>query len=199
MPTRYLMLQASHHSRTANQVPLHPALENNPRTIKTAETRKQTERILYIIPKFRAISADQELPPQAVQEKFKTATLDSVDYSSFIFVAIQSGMAQARNATPEFHHEFLFPADLRQDSRFYTLGRGGFSKRLAYSFSRIAITRTDSGHAAAGISSLYYPSQERTFTKTYQLWITNIAIDGGTFIFKEFWPDINNKFFHQKD
>jgi hypothetical protein len=207
---------------------------NNPGTVTGPETGKQTKRILYIIPNFRAVSADQKLPPQTVKEKFKTATLDSVDYSSFIFVAIQAGIAEARNATPEFHRgaagygryywhtyadyadenlwvEFLFPAALRQDSRYYTLDRGGFAKRLAYSFSRVAITRTDSGHetfnaseifgagAAAGISSLYYPSQERTFTKTYQLWITNVAIDGGTFIFKEFWPDINNKFFHQKD
>jgi len=107
--------------------------------------------------------------------------------------------------------EFIFPATLRQDSRYYTLGRDGIAKRLAYSFSRVAITRTDSGGetfnaseilgagAAAGISGLYYPSQERTFTKMYQLWIANVAIDGGTFIFKEFWPNINNKFFHQND
>ena len=151
----------------------------------------------------------------------------------FIFVAVQSGIAEARNANPEFRQgaagygryywhtyadyadenlwvEFLLPAALHQDSRYYTLGRGGFPKRLAYSFSRIAITRTDSGHeafnaseifgagAAAGISGVYYPSTERTFTKTYQRLITSLAIDGGTFVFKEFWPDINKKFFHQK-
>jgi hypothetical protein len=208
--------------------------KNNPGTVQAPEAGKQTKRILYIVPNFRAVSVDQQLPPQTVKEKLKTATLDSADYSSFIFVAIQAGIAEARTATPEFHQgaagygryywhtyadyadenlwvEFIFPAALHQDSRYYTLGRGGFSKRLAYSFSRIAITRTDSGHetfnaseifgagAAAGISSLYYPSQERTFTKTYQLWVTNVAIDGGAFIFKEFWPDINNKFFHQKD
>jgi hypothetical protein len=143
------------------------------------------------------------LPPQTVKEKFETETLDSVDYSSFIFVAVQSGIAEARNANPEFRQacadyadenlwvEFILPAALHQDSRYYTLGRGGISKRLAYSFSRIAITRTDSYHeafnaseifgagAAAGISSLYYPSPERTFTKTYQRWITSVAIDGG--------------------
>jgi hypothetical protein len=107
--------------------------------------------------------------------------------------------------------EFILPTALHQDSRYCTLGRGGFPKRLAYSFSRIAITRTDSGHetfkaseifgagAAAGISGLYYPSQERTFTKAYQLWMTNILIDAGSSIFKEFWPDINNRFFRQKD
>ena len=53
--------------------------------------------------------------------------------------------------------------------------------------------------AAAGISGLYYPSGERGFTKTYQRWITNVSIDTATFVFKEFWPNINDKFFHQKD
>jgi hypothetical protein len=200
----------------------------------TAPEGQQTKRILYIVPNFRAVSSDQKLPPQSVKEKFKTATLDSFDYSSFIFVGIQAGIAQAGKSYPEFRQgaagygryywhtfadaadenlwvEFLLPATLRQDSRFYTKGHGGFAKRLAYSFSRIAITRTDGGRetfnaseilgagTSAGISNLYYPSQERTFTKTYQRWITNVSIDGGTFIFKEFWPDINNKFFHEKD
>ena len=205
-----------------------------PNTENPLNEGRQTKRILYIMPNFRAVSTDQRLPPQTGKEKFKTAALDSVDYSSLIFVAIQAGVADARNSTPEFRQgaagyaryywhtyadyadenlwvEFIFPAALRQDSRYYTLGRGGFPKRLAYSFSRLAITRTDSGHeafnaseifgagAAAGISSLYYPSQERTFTKTYQLWLTNILIDGASSIFKEFWPDINNKFVHQED
>jgi hypothetical protein len=208
--------------------------KSDPAEGKVSQEGKQTKRILYIIPNFRSVSADQQLPPQTVKEKFRTGTLDSVDYSSFLFVAIQSGIAQARNSTPEFHQgaagygryywhtfadyvdenlwtESLLPTILHQDSRYYTLGRGGFSKRLTYSFSRVAITRTDSGHqtfnaseifgagVASGISSLYYPSRERSFTKTYQLWLTNLAIDGGTFVFKEFWPDINNKFFHQKD
>jgi hypothetical protein len=209
-------------------------VQNSVPAVKAADDGLQTKRILYIIPNFRAVSADQHLPPQTVKEKFKTAALDSVDYSSFIFVAIQSGVAQARNATPEFHHgaaaygryywhtyadyvnenmwvEFILPAALHQDSRYYTLGRGSFAKRFAYSVSRVAITRNDSGRsafnaseilgagAASGISSLYYPSQERTFSKTFGLWMTNLAIDGGSSLFKEFWPDINNKFFHQKN
>ena len=106
--------------------------------------------------------------------------------------------------------EFLLPTVLHQDSRYYTLGRGGFAKRLGYSMSRAVITRKDSGQeafnsseifgagAAAGVSSLYYPSQERTFTKIYEIWLTSIAIDAGSNLFKEFWPDINNKIFHQK-
>jgi hypothetical protein len=201
--------------------------------VQASNGGRQTKRILYIIPNFRAVSVDEKLPPQTVKDKLKTGVLDSVDYSSFIFVGIQAGVAQARNSTPEFHQgaagygryywhtyadyvnenlwvEFLLPTAFHQDSRYYTLGRGGFAKRLGYSLSRAAITRKDSGQetfntseilgagAAAGISSLYYPSQERTFTKTSQLWLTSIAIDAGSNLFKEFWPDINNKVFHQK-
>jgi hypothetical protein len=52
--------------------------------------------------------------------------------------------------------------------------RLGFAKRSAYAFTRLFVTRTDSGGetfnffeivgngAGAGISDLYYPSQERT-------------------------------------
>ena len=214
-----------------------PAAPNGTANGAAATTPKrgqQTKRILYIVPNFRSVSADTKLPPQTFKDKFKTGALDSFDYSSFIFVGIQSGIAMAHKQTPEFRQgaagygryywhtfadstdenlwvEFLIPAALHQDSRFYTLGKGSFPHRLYYSFSRAFITRTDSGRetfnasevvgagAAAGISGLYYPSGERGFTKTYQRWITNVSIDTGTFVFKEFWPTINDKFFHQKD
>jgi hypothetical protein len=205
----------------------------NPETDPLAQGR-QTKRILYVVPNFRAVSADEHLPPQTVKEKFKTAMLDSLDYSSFIFVAAQAGIAQATNSYPEFGQgakgygryywhtladavnentwvEFIIPSVLHQDTRYYTLGKGPFGKRVGYAFTRVLITRTDSGHqdfnysevlgagAFSGIANLYYPSGERTFTKTYQRWITNLCIDGGVFVFKEVWPDINNAVFHQKD
>jgi hypothetical protein len=211
-----------------------PAAGTTPAAEDPLAEGRQTKRILYIVPNFRAVSADQHLPPQTVKEKFKTATLDSFDYSSFIFVAGQAGVAQANNSYPEFRQgakgygryywhtladainentfvEFIIPSLTHQDTRYYTLGKGEFAKRVGYAFSRVAITRTDGGNetfnvseilgagAFSGVANLYYPSQERTFTKTYQRWITNIAIDGCTFVFKEVWPDINNAVFHQKD
>jgi uracil-DNA glycosylase len=42
---------------------------------------KQTKRILYIVPNFRAVSVDEKLPPQTIKDKFTTGALDSVDYS----------------------------------------------------------------------------------------------------------------------
>lgn len=112
--------------------------------------------------------------------------------------------------------EFLLPVAARQDNRYYTLGRRSASgrngplKRTGYAVSRLFITRKDSGGntfnvsevggsgAAAAISNLYYPSSERTWTKTYQRWILNASLDGMTNVFREFWPDINHAIFHGK-
>jgi hypothetical protein len=195
---------------------------------------KQTKRILGVIPNFRSVSVNAKLKPMSVKEKFIGASQDSFDYSSFIFAGALAGISMAQNSYPQFHQgaagfgryywhtfadqtdenyivEFILPAALHQDPRYYTLGRGGLVKRAAYSFSRIAITRQDDGRetfnysevvgagAASGISSLYYPTADRDWTKVGQRWATNVGLDGLTFVFKEFWPDINNKFFHQKD
>jgi hypothetical protein len=59
-------------------------------------------------------------------------------------------------------------------------------------FSEIA------GNAAgAGVSDLYYPSQERTWTKTGQKWASQIALDGIAHVLKEFWPDIRHSVFRK--
>jgi hypothetical protein len=52
--------------------------------------------------------------------------------------------------------------------------------------------------AGVGISNAYYPSRERTWTKTGQKWIAQIGLDGAFNILKEFWPDINRKVFRSK-
>ncbi len=193
----------------------------------------QTKRILGVVPNFRSVSANQKLPPQGAKEKFVTTLEDSFDYSAVIFSATLAGVAQAQDSYPQFHQgaagygryfwhtfadqtnenlwvEAIMPSLLRQDTRFYTLGHGGFVKRGAYAFSRVLITRGDdqkpqpnfSEVVGAGIgssvSSLYYPTADRTWTKIGQRWLTNVIIDGATLTFKEFWPDINNKTFHQK-
>jgi hypothetical protein len=104
----------------------------------------------------------------------------------------------------------LWPVVFRQDNRFYTMGHGGFKKRAFYAATRVLVTRTDNGNktfnaseivgsgAAAGLSTVYYPEEYRTWTKVGQKWLTSCIIDSANFTFKEFWPDINRKFFHTK-
>lgn len=203
-----------------------------PTAASTSLEGRQTKRILGIIPNFRAVSVDEKLPPLSVKDKFMGATWDSFDYSAIIYVGGIAGISQAENSIPEFHQgaagygryywhtfadnadenywvEFILPSALRQDPRYYTLGRGGFFKRTGYACSRVLITRTDAGNetfnaseivgagAASGISTLYYPSAYKTWTKTGQRWLISVALDGGTFFVKEFWPDVNSKIFHQ--
>lgn len=104
----------------------------------------------------------------------------------------------------------LWPVVFRQDNRFYTKGHGGVGKRALYAATRVLITRTDHGNrafnaseivgtgSAAGLSTVYYPDEYRTWTKVGQRWLTSCIIDSANFTLKEFWPDINRKFFHTK-
>lgn len=114
----------------------------------------------------------------------------------------------ADTADENFMVSGLFPATFHQDPRFYTLGHGGFKRRAVYAATRVFVSRGDDGNAmpnyseiigagaAAGVSSLYYPTHYRTWTKVGQKWLTSGVIDGANFAFKEFWPDINHKLFH---
>jgi hypothetical protein len=208
--------------------PIPPAVKNND------YEGKQTKRILGIIPNFRSVSVDEKLPPLSPHKKFKLTFEDTFDYSNFVYVGMLSGISQIEGSYPEFHTgppayaryywhsfadtlngnlmtEFVLPVATKEDPRYYTLGRGGFFKRNAYSVGRLLVTRTDSGGvspniseiigngAAAGVSSLYYPSQERTWTKTGQRWLTQIGLDGVANLLKEFWPDVNAKIFHNQN
>ena len=194
---------------------------------------EQTKRIFGIIPNFRSVSVDAKLPLLSAGSKFKLMFQDSFDYSSFIYVGILAGVAQAQNSYPEFHQsaagygryywhtfsdnlggnlmtEAIVPTLTREDPRYYTLGRGGFVRRTGYSISRLFVTRSDGGGrspniseivgngAAAGLANLYYPSQDRTWTKTGQRWLTQVGLDGASNLIKEYWPYLNSKLFRRK-
>jgi hypothetical protein len=206
-----------------------PADPNDP----NASYGKQPKRILGVIPNYRAVSANTQLPPLEIKDKFWLATQDTFDYSNFLLVATQSGIALAQNSQPDFGKggvgygryywhifaddgienyltEAVVPSVVREDPRYYTLGKGGFFKRTGYAISRLAITRTDAGNktlniseivgagGAAGISNFYYHNQSNPFVKTYQRWGTNVGLDGLFNVLKEFWPDIDHAVFHGK-
>src|SRR5215472_6794650 len=225
---------ASPQSTSQAQTSTPPATKSSaPPTADPDRKGVQTKRILGVIPNYRSVSADTELPPQSFKDKFMLATKDSFDYSSFILAGAIAGVAQAQNSYPEFHQgaagygryywhafadqavgnymtEAIVPSFTREDSRYYTLGHGNVFHRSGYAVSRLFITRTDSGGrtfnvseiggnlAGAAISNTYYPSHERTWTKTQQKWFTQVGLDGVFNLFKEFWPDINRAVFHQR-
>jgi hypothetical protein len=144
-----------------------PQISNNPDAVSPNGTQ-QTKRILGIMPNFRSVSADTQLPPMSAKDKFLIAGKDTFDYSSFFIAGIQAGFAMNGDSYPEFHqgvkgyaryywHTLADTADenfmvgglgpivFGQDNRFYTLGHGGFRKRSMYAITRVLISRKDDG------------------------------------------------------
>ncbi|HEY4962604.1 MAG TPA: hypothetical protein VII29_17225 [Terriglobales bacterium] len=199
---------------------------------QTPVAKEQPKRILYIIPNYRAVSADAVVAPLNARGKFNLMVDDSFDYSTFISVGLLAGIAQAQHSVPQFDDgalaysqyywhifvdqavgnaftEYLLPVAFKQDPRYFTKGHGGFFNRTGYALSRLVVTRTDSGGsqvnaseiigngAAASIAALYYPSQDRTWTKIGQRWGQQLALDATFNVIKEFWPDIRHNVLHK--
>jgi len=97
---------------------------------------------------------------------------------------------------------FALPTIFRQDERYYTLGKGSIWKRTVYSLSTVLITPNYRGNksfnvsellgrgVAEGISTAYYPTQDRTFGDVATKYGYAVMRDGLTNSFREFWPDI---------
>jgi hypothetical protein len=138
---------------------------------------QQTKRIFWIIPNYRSVSADCQLPPLSVKDKFVLATQDSFDYSAFIVAGMVAGYSMATVQYREFHqgaagygryywHSFvdqtvgnyfteaIVPTLTHEDPRYYTLGHGGFVLRTGYALSRLVVTKTDSGGKSFNYSEI---------------------------------------------
>ena len=118
--------------------------------------------------------------------------------------------AFADQASGAYFTEAIVPAITHEDPRYYTLGHGGFFRRTAYALSHVVITPTDSGGTSfnyseilgngleAGLSSAYYPPQERTLRNTAANWGAQIESAALNNVIREFWPDIRHKILRQK-
>ena len=130
---------------------------------------QQPQRILGVMPNFRAVSAGTIPPPPTAKQAFVIATKNSFDYSSFIFVGITSALAEWTDAHPQLGEGmagygqyywrgfvdktdgnylviFALPTLLHQDERYYAMGKGSFVKRAFYAASRVFITPNYEGH-----------------------------------------------------
>jgi len=205
-----------------------------PQNKKDDSEGQQTKRMFWLVPNFAAVSAHTQLPPLSTREKFVLAAQDSVlDYSSFTWTGILAAQAMALNSDPElgrgiagyrryywrtftdgvsgtFFTEAIIPAITHEDPRYYTMGQGGFLRRMGYAISRAFVTKTDSGGTSfnasevvgnaleAGLSTAYYPAQERGLSQTALNFRTQMESAVLNHIFQEFWPDIRKKILRQK-
>ena len=205
-----------------------------PQVKKDDPQGQQTKRMFWVVPNFGAVSAGAKVTPLSTREKYVLALHDSVvDYSSFTWAGILAGQAMALNSDPElgrgiagygryywrtftdgvsgtFFTEAIVPAITHEDPRYYTMGQGGFFRRMTYAISQTFVTRTDSGGTTfnasevvgnaleAGLSNAYYPPEERSLHQTALNFGTQMESAVLNHIVQEFWPDIRKKILHQK-
>jgi hypothetical protein len=172
----------------SSKLPNAPAVEDGQPAIPIS--RQQPKRILGVMPNFRAVSAGAIPPPPTAKQAFMIATQNSFDYSSFIFVGITSGLAEATNAHPALGHGiggygeyywrgfvdkttgnylvlFALPTLLHEDVRYYAMGEGGFWKRGIYAASRILVTPDYHGHNTFNASEVFGRAMAQGISTTY--------------------------------
>ena len=167
-------------------------------TTREQQTGTSNERLFWILPDFLLIENAKSLPPLSTGAKFKVVARSSFDYIEYRVYGMLAGISQAQNSEPgygrgaagygkrygaafadgtieSFMTGAILPSVLRQDPRYYQLGKGGFWRRTGYAASRNFITRADLGRTqfnyseivgsalSAGISTYsYHPSSQRT-------------------------------------
>jgi hypothetical protein len=191
----------------------------------------QNDRILWALPNYLTVENASSLPPLTTRQKFKLATEETFDPVEFGFVGLAAGVNQATNANPSFGQGFkgygkrfalefcdntiedymaeaVFPSLLRQDPRYYQLGKGSFFHRAGYAALRAVVTRSDTGKTqfnfsevlgsgvSAAISNAYHPGR-RTLGSSVNVWATQIGWDVVGFEMKEFWPDVHRFLTHR--
>jgi hypothetical protein len=120
------------------------------------------------------------------------------------------GAAEADQVTSAFFIFGFLPHVLHEDPRYFRKRHGSVWSRIRYSASRTVITRKDSGGSTfntpqvlgqllqQGISTAYYPQQDRTASGVFQNWGINLAYTGAYNVLKEFYPDFLRIAFHRQ-
>ncbi|HEU5401420.1 MAG TPA: hypothetical protein VFU86_08690 [Terriglobales bacterium] len=211
-----------------------PDLPDAPSAQQAKESKPKPSggRVFGIVPEFNVTSI-KDAKPLTAKGKWRLFVKQTVDPFTFVGAAFTSGLGQATDSFHDYGQGwagygerfgaaaadsvdgslwggFIFPVIFKQDPRYFRLGDGSIKHRIGYSISRIAVTRTDSGHhafnfsevlgnlVAGGIANAYYPQADRGVGLTFQRAgvVTGLGALGK--IGQEFLPDIDRKFFHRQ-
>jgi hypothetical protein len=193
--------------------------------------REGHERILGVIPAFEVTNSKRPaaLTPRQKFELFKRQALDPFQWA---LAGATAGLNQARNTWPaygqgstgyakrygaavadtadrQFMSNFLFPALLKQDPRYFRLGQGSVLRRVLHSLRQEWQAKSDQGarqfnyskvfgvFAAKAVSNTYYPAGDRGFAKTLRNSGVSLLWGMATNVAAEFWPDVKCRVFGQ--
>ena len=150
--------------------PSQPAARQSPSRQEQAAmqlNQEEHQRILGVVPNFNTTD-NQDAAPLSARQKFRLALRSAVDPFTFVAVAADAGISQAKNDFPGYGQgaagygkrfgasyadsfdgtlwgNAIFPALLHQDPRYFRKGRGSFTRRLLYAVSTTVWARNDNG------------------------------------------------------
>jgi hypothetical protein len=161
---------------------------------------QEKQRVLGIVPNFYS-SYIWNAAPMTPKQKFGLALRSTIDPVTFVVAAGTAGLEQWRNTFPGYGSgaqgyfkrfgasyadysiytmiaDAALPSLLKQDPRYFYLGKGSTKSRAWYAISQTFVTRGDNGHtevnwshllgsfATAGIANVYHAPQDRTASLT---------------------------------
>jgi hypothetical protein len=105
----------------------------------------------------------------------------------------------------------VLPSILHEDPRYFRQGRGSPMARVWYAINRTFVTRRDKGTSgfntsqtvgqliSAGISTSYYPAQDRSVGRVFSNWAVNLGGNSAYNVLSEYYPDLMRAVFHRHD
>jgi hypothetical protein len=156
---------------------------------------QEKQRVLGFIPNFY-VSYVPDAVPLTSKQKFELAWKTTIDPVTFVLTGAIAGVQQAQNdfsgygqgaqgyakrfgasyadiVTGTFIGSAILPSLLKQDPRYFYMGRGRPRSRILYAIANSVICKGDNRRwqpnysgilgslAAGGISNLYYPANDR--------------------------------------
>ncbi len=200
---------------------------------KTMKNQEPPQRVFGVLPQF-GVTNQQDAPPLTSGQKFHLFARSAFDPATIVIEGLQAGLSQAENEFPGygqgaqgygkrfgasladevssgFFSNFFYPTLLKEDPRYFRLGKGSFKHRMGYAIVQEFVCHTDSGgrsfafenvlgaFSSGGLANVYYPSSDRGFGLTMSR--SSIALGYGSLggLVTEFWPDIHRKLFKKHD
>lgn len=191
-------------------------------------------RILGVIPNFQTVEDPSlKVAPLTAGQKFQLFYKESIDPYTIATSALGAAKSQIGNGFPKygegwgpygqrfgaamadetsqnFFSDFMLASLLHQDPRYFRKGPGsGFFVRVVYAVSRVAITRSDSGHERVNWSALIGTPMGIALSNAYY---PRGSVDGSVMVSRlgtsflgnalgnllpEFWPDVRKRVFHR--
>jgi hypothetical protein len=197
----------------------------------SAPQHLENDRIFFALPNYLTVEKASHLPPLTTGQKFKAVAEGCFDPVEAGFIGIQASIGQMDNTNPTYGQGLIgyskrygtayadaiignfgtgaiFPALLRQDPRYYQMGKGKFLHRFFYAAARVLVTRSETSGKnqfnfseflgngmAAGLSNTYHPGPH-TIISSSDVLGTQILLDSIGYELKEFWPDIHRLLKH---